>query len=59
MEVDFKKYNDGLVPAIVQDFATQKILMLGFMNEKALEKTIADDKVTFFSRSKKSFVDER
>jgi phosphoribosyl-AMP cyclohydrolase / phosphoribosyl-ATP pyrophosphohydrolase len=53
MEVDFKKYNDGLVPAIVQDFATQKILMLGFMNVDALNKTIAENKVTFFSRSKK------
>jgi len=52
MEVDFKKYHDGLVPAIVQDFATQKILMLGFMNEDALMKTMTDNKVTFFSRSK-------
>ena len=33
MKVDFKKYQDGLVPAIVQDFQTQKLLMLGFMNE--------------------------
>jgi phosphoribosyl-ATP pyrophosphohydrolase/phosphoribosyl-AMP cyclohydrolase len=53
MEIDFKKYNDGLVPAIVQDFTTQKILMLGFMNEESLAKTIAENKVTFFSRSKK------
>ena len=36
MKVDFKKYSDGLVPAIVQDYLTQKVLMLGFMNEEAL-----------------------
>ena len=53
MEIDFKKYADGLVPAIVQDHETGKVLMLGFMNEEALSKTIEDGKVTFFSRSKK------
>lgn len=53
MKVDFKKYNDGLVPAIVQDFVTQKVLMLGFMNEEALKKTEATGEVTFYSRSKK------
>jgi phosphoribosyl-AMP cyclohydrolase / phosphoribosyl-ATP pyrophosphohydrolase len=52
MEVDFKKYNDGLAPAIVQDDITQKVLMLGFMNEDALNKTLKDNKITFFSRSR-------
>ena len=52
MKIDFKKYSDGLVPAIIQDDATGKVLMLGFMNEDALEKTKATSKVTFYSRSK-------
>ena len=52
MIVDFKKYSDGLVPAIVQDALTQKVLMLGFMNEAALAATEASKKVTFYSRSK-------
>jgi len=52
MEIDFNKYADGLVPAIVQDNDTQKVLMLGFMNEEAVEKTSTTGKVTFFSRSK-------
>ncbi|HMO62873.1 MAG TPA: bifunctional phosphoribosyl-AMP cyclohydrolase/phosphoribosyl-ATP diphosphatase HisIE [Ferruginibacter sp.] len=52
MIIDFKKYPDGLVPAIVQDVATGKVLMLGFMNEAALAKTQELQKVTFFSRSK-------
>lgn len=53
MKIDFKKYADGLVPAVIQDHATHKVLMLGFMNEEALQKTMAEGKVTFFSRSKK------
>lgn len=53
MKIDFKKYSDGLVPAIVQDNATQKVLMLGFMNEDALNTTMQTGKVTFYSRSKK------
>ena len=53
MNIDFKKYTDGLVPAVVQDYNTQKVLMLGFMNEEALEKTEATAQVTFYSRSKK------
>lgn len=52
MKIDFKKYNDGLAPAVVQDYKTHKVLMLGFMNEAALDKTLAEGKVTFFSRSK-------
>lgn len=53
VKIDFQKYSDGLVPAIVQDHATAKVLMLGFMNEEALQKTLSEGKVTFFSRSKK------
>ena len=53
MKVDFKKYPDGLVPAIIQDFSTQKVLMLAFMNEEAFKKTEELGKVTFYSRSKK------
>jgi phosphoribosyl-ATP pyrophosphohydrolase/phosphoribosyl-AMP cyclohydrolase len=52
MKIDFSKYSDGLVPAIVQDSQTAKVLMLGFMNEEALAKTGEIKKVTFFSRSK-------
>ena len=52
MQVDFEKYSDGLVPAIVQDVVTNKVLMLGFMNEEALQQTQLLGKVTFYSRSK-------
>lgn len=50
-KIDFKK-GDGLVPAIIQDHKTSKVLMLGYMNSESLEKTIDSNKVTFFSRSK-------
>ncbi len=50
--IDFSKYTDGLVPAIIQDATTNVVLMLGFMNEAALQKTQELQKVTFFSRSK-------
>lgn len=53
MKPDFKKYADGLVPAIIQDFKTQKVLMLGFMNEEALKITEQTGQVSFYSRSKK------
>ncbi len=53
MNIDFAKYSDGLVPAIVQDNETNKVLMLGFMNEEALSKTKEIGKVTFYSRTKK------
>jgi len=49
--LDFQKMN-GLIPAIVQDSATQKVLMLGFMNQEAYEKTLATGKVTFYSRTR-------
>ena len=52
MKIDFEKYTDGLVPAVIQDFQTHKVLMLGFMNAEAVEKTMELQKVTFFSRSK-------
>jgi phosphoribosyl-AMP cyclohydrolase / phosphoribosyl-ATP pyrophosphohydrolase len=51
MNIDFEK-NGGLVPAVIQDFATRQVLMLGYMNAEALEKTQSEKIVTFFSRSK-------
>lgn len=51
-QIDFQKSADGLVPAIIQDAATNKVLMLGYMNQESLDKTLQDGKVTFFSRSK-------
>ena len=50
-KLNFEKLN-GLVPAIVQDVVTNQVLMIGFMNREALEKTINDKKVTFWSRTK-------
>ncbi len=52
MNIDFSKYADGLVPAIVQDATTKNVLMLGFMNQAAVDATLSLQKVTFFSRSK-------
>ena len=51
MEIDFNKM-DGLVPAIIQDAQTDKVLMLGFMNEEAYKKTVETGKVTFWSRTR-------
>ena len=53
MKLDFDKYTDGLIPAVVQDARTQKVLMVGFMNQKALKKTKKIGKATFYSRSQK------
>jgi phosphoribosyl-ATP pyrophosphohydrolase/phosphoribosyl-AMP cyclohydrolase len=53
MKIDFNKNSDGLVPAIVQDARTLKVLMLGYMNVEALAQTKLSGKVTFFSRTKK------
>jgi phosphoribosyl-AMP cyclohydrolase / phosphoribosyl-ATP pyrophosphohydrolase len=53
MQIDFSKYSDGLVPAIIQDDNTGKVLMLGFMNDEALKKTQELKRVTFYSRTKK------
>ena len=52
MNLDFSKYTDGLMPVIVQDSTTQKVLMLGFMNEVAFKQIQNEGKVTFYSRSK-------
>ncbi len=49
---DFKKYADGLLPVVIQDYITLKVLMLGFMNEAALQKTNEEGRVVFYSRSK-------
>ncbi len=51
MTLDFEKMG-GLIPVIIQDNNTNKVLMLGFMNEEALEQTLSSGKVTFFSRTK-------
>ena len=49
---NFDKDASGLLPAIVQDHVTKNVLMLGYMNKEAYEKTLSTNKVTFFSRSK-------
>ena len=51
MKIDFTK-NNGLIPAIIQDNETKTVLMLGYMNQEALDTTLETQKVTFFSRSK-------
>ncbi len=55
MNIDFSKDKDGLVPAVIQDAQTKNVLMLGYMNAEAVEKTKETGKVTFFSRSKQRF----
>lgn len=50
--MDYEKLGNGLVPAIIQDNSSNKVLMLGFMNEEAYEKTKTERKVTFYSRTK-------
>lgn len=52
MKIDFNKNGDGLIPAIIQDAQTKNVLMLGYMNQEAFDKTQETKKVTFFSRSK-------
>lgn len=52
MKIDFDKNKDGLVPAIIQDATTKNVLMLGYLNQEAYDKTVETNKVTFFSRSK-------
>ena len=51
MEIDFEKQG-GLVPAIIQDNTTKNVLMLGYMNREAYDKTLSTGKVTFWSRSR-------
>ncbi len=52
MKIDFTKNENGLIPAIIQDNQTKNVLMLGYMNQEAIDKTLEINKVTFFSRSK-------
>ncbi len=52
MKIDFSKNKDGLVPVIIQDSTTKNVLMLGYMNQEAFDKTLEKKVVTFFSRSK-------
>ena len=53
MDINFNKESSGLVPAIIQDQHSNKVLMLGFMNREAYDKTIQTGQVTFFSRTRK------
>ncbi|MGB5434955.1 MAG: bifunctional phosphoribosyl-AMP cyclohydrolase/phosphoribosyl-ATP diphosphatase HisIE [Maribacter sp.] len=53
MKIDYKKNADGLIPAIIQDANTKNVLMLGYMNDEAYQKTLDTKKVTFYSRTKK------
>ena len=53
MKINFNKKPDGLIPAIIQDNQTKNVLMLGYMNQEALDQTLKTNKVTFYSRSKK------
>lgn len=52
MQIDFTKSPDGLVPVVIQDEQTLEVLMLGYMNQEAYDKTIQENIVTFYSRSK-------
>lgn len=52
MTIDFNKNSDGLIPVIIQDAITKNVLMLGYMNQEAFDKTIETNQVTFFSRAK-------
>ena len=52
MNINYTKNSDGLIPAIIQDAKTKTVLMLGYMNEEAYNKTVETKKVTFYSRSK-------
>ncbi len=52
MTIDFNKNDNGLIPAIIQDAKTKTVLMMGYMNHEAYNKTLETKKVTFFSRSK-------
>ncbi|MFM7839877.1 MAG: phosphoribosyl-AMP cyclohydrolase [Chitinophagaceae bacterium] len=52
MKINFEKYTNGLAPAIIQDYHTHPVLMLGFMNAEAFLQTETSGKVTFYSRSR-------
>lgn len=51
-DLDFGKNPDGLIPVVVQDYATLKVLMLGYVNAEALERTLETGRMTFFSRTR-------
>ena len=51
-EIHFSKSADGLLPAIIQDYVTRKVLMQGYMSQEAFDKTISSGRITFYSRSK-------
>lgn len=53
-KINFEKLN-GLIPTIIQDYVTNEVYMLGYMNEKSLKKTIEKGLVTFWSRSRNTF----
>ena len=53
-DFNLSKTGDGLLPVIIQDARTLKVLMLGYMNEEAFDKTVAEGKVTFYSRSRQT-----
>ena len=53
-DFDLKKNADGLLPVIIQDATTLKVLMLGYMNEEAFDKTVATGRVTFWSRTRRA-----
>ena len=59
MEINFSKYSDGLVPAVVQDNQTGKVLMLGFMNQEAVDKTKIAWESDFLQQVEKKTVDKR
>ncbi len=52
LNIDFTKFPDGLVPAIIQDQKTSKVLMLGYMNQESFDATMDSTRITFYSRSK-------
>jgi len=52
LNIDFTKFPDGLVPAIIQDQQTNKVLMLGYMNQESFDATMDSTRITFYSRSK-------
>jgi len=53
MDINFNKESSGLIPAVIQDQHSNKVLMLGFMNREAYEKTVQTGRVTFYSRTRK------
>jgi phosphoribosyl-ATP pyrophosphohydrolase/phosphoribosyl-AMP cyclohydrolase len=59
MNIDFSKNTDGLIPAIIQDSETNAVLMLGYMNAEAYQKTIDTKKVTFIADQNKGFGQRR